>query len=135
MGTSDLHLLLASPDLKGIVLESISSGGPLSCKVSKAQAIRRRSSSSRRSNGGGHRLRARLPRISMKRRRILPEGSTRAMNEMEKKVRTLKKLIPNGKSSMGLDGLFRETAEYIESLQMRVKVMQVMVKALSGSDE
>ncbi|KAJ4956018.1 hypothetical protein NE237_012801 [Protea cynaroides] len=123
MGASDLHhLLAASHDLKGMVLES---------------TRRRRNRRNIKRSNGGYRWSTRAAAgISMKRRRVLPEGSRRPMNEMEKKVRSLKKLIPNGSSSMGLDGLFMETAGYIESLEMQVKVMQVLVKALSGcSDE
>jgi len=68
-------------------------------------------------------------------RRARAEGSTvRSGYGIERRVRTLKKLIPNSES-MGLDGLFRETADYILSLQMRVKVMQIMVKVLTGSDD
>ncbi|KAD6120211.1 hypothetical protein R6Q59_026262 [Mikania micrantha] len=61
------------------------------------------------------------------------EGSRRS-TMIEKKVRTLKKLIPNGDSTVGLDGLFRETAEYISHLQMRVSLMQAVVNALSNSE-
>nr|GEX88094.1 RNA-directed DNA polymerase, eukaryota, reverse transcriptase zinc-binding domain protein [Tanacetum cinerariifolium] len=69
----------------------------------------------------------------MKRRRARRVGqdgrrSRRATATIiERKVRTLKKLIPNGDSSVGLDGLFRETAEYISSLQLRVRLMQAVV--------
>ncbi|KAJ9171704.1 hypothetical protein P3X46_015028 [Hevea brasiliensis] len=59
---------------------------------------------------------------------------SKAANGIRGRVRTLKKLIPNSESA-GLEGLFRETADYILSLQMRVKVMQIMVKVLTGSDE
>lgn len=70
----------------------------------------------------------------MKRRARLMEGSRRRANKIERKVKTLKRLIPNGEF-MEMDGLFRETAHYILSLQMRVRVMQIMVKVLTGSDE
>ena len=60
---------------------------------------------------------------------------SRTANAIHKRVKTLKKLIPKSES-MGLEGLFRETADYILSLQMRVNLMQTMVKVLSsGSDE
>lgn len=61
-------------------------------------------------------------------------GSRKHANGIGRKVRTLKNLIPNG-DSMELDGLFREAADYILSLQMRVRVMQIMVNLLSNSDE
>nr|XP_043637464.1 uncharacterized protein LOC122608422 [Erigeron canadensis] len=74
----------------------------------------------------------------MKRRRVRragQEGYRRSTTTViEKKVRTLKKLIPNGEASVGLDGLFRETAEYISNLQIRVGLMQAVVDALSNSE-
>ncbi|KAI3760016.1 hypothetical protein L1987_50404 [Smallanthus sonchifolius] len=66
-------------------------------------------------------------------RRVGQEGSRRS-TMVEKKVRTLKKLIPNGDSTVGLDGLFKETAEYISNLQMRVSIMKAVVNALSNSE-
>lgn len=73
-------------------------------------------------------------RVLMKRRRL---GASRRRNGngIVRRVRTLKRLVPKSGNSEGLDGLFRETADYILSLQMRVRVMQIMVKVLSGSDE
>ncbi|CAK9152878.1 unnamed protein product [Ilex paraguariensis] len=82
----------------------------------------------------GHINGKRVRKIAMKRRGCSQNGSRRPRSAVEKKVKTLKKLIPDGES-MGLDGLFRETADYILSLQMRVRVMQIMVKVLSDSDE
>ncbi|KAL2510470.1 Transcription factor UPBEAT1 [Abeliophyllum distichum] len=75
----------------------------------------------------------RCKRILMKRRARL-DRSKRPRTTVERKVRILKKLIPDCES-MGVEMLFRETADYIMALQMRVKVMQIMVNALSGSDE
>ncbi|GMI87734.1 UPBEAT1 [Hibiscus trionum] len=76
--------------------------------------------------------RCRRRSVLMKRRAGL-EVSRRGSNSnpFERKVEMLKKLIPN-KETVGLDGLFRETAEYIMCLQMRVKVMQIMVEVLTG---
>lgn len=67
--------------------------------------------------------------------RLGPGGSRRrANNGIERRVRTLKRLVPNGnRDCVGLDGLFRETADYILSLQMRVRVMQIMAKFLTGA--
>ncbi|WVY95856.1 hypothetical protein V8G54_028007 [Vigna mungo] len=67
-------------------------------------------------------------RVLMKRR----GGCRRGSNGIRRRVRTLKTLVPNS-DSLGLDGLFRETANYILSLQTRVRVMQVMVKVLTAS--
>lgn len=76
--------------------------------------------------------------ILMKRRYRNLQGSTRpAPNVFEKRVRVLRKLVPSTKeySEEGLDGLFRDTNDYILALGMRVKVMQIMVKALSGGSD
>ncbi|XP_054804382.1 transcription factor UPBEAT1 [Prosopis cineraria] len=75
--------------------------------------------------------------VLMKRRTRVIEGSRRrgAMG-IKTRIRTLKRLIPNSNSeSTGLDELFRESADYILTLQMRVRVMQVMVDVLTGCDE
>ncbi|EYU46826.1 hypothetical protein ABFS82_04G005900 [Erythranthe guttata] len=67
----------------------------------------------------------------MKRRARL-DRCIRPINAIERKVRILKKLIPNSEY-MGVETLFRETADYIVALQMRAKAMQIMVDALSAS--
>ncbi|CAN4113608.1 unnamed protein product [Withania somnifera] len=69
----------------------------------------------------------------MKKRRVRMEGYRRTENEIGRKVRVLKKLIPNCKD-LGMEGIFRETADYILALEMRVKVMQVMINVLSPSN-
>ena len=76
-------------------------------------------------------VKSRRPRRILMKRRV---GSRRGANGIQRRVRTLKRLIPNS-DNMGLDGLFRDTANYILSLQTRVRVMQVRVKVLTGSDE
>lgn len=73
-------------------------------------------------------------RVLMMKRRGGTYSHRRGSNGIRRRVRTLKRLIPNS-DSLGLDGLFQETASYILSLQTRVRVMQVMVKVLTGSDE
>ena len=82
-------------------------------------------------------LRCKRPRRILMKRRARLEGSRRNSGRrgVQRRVRTLKRLVPKSSACTGLDGLFRETADYILSLQMKVKVMQVMVKALTGSDE
>ncbi|KAK8657370.1 hypothetical protein V6N13_035611 [Hibiscus sabdariffa] len=62
----------------------------------------------------------------------VPEGSRRIVNPIVNKLKTLKRLVPSNDST-GSDGLFRDTAEYILALQMRVRVMQIMVEVLTGS--
>ncbi|KAL8094466.1 hypothetical protein AgCh_036121 [Apium graveolens] len=58
------------------------------------------------------------------------EMERRRNHEVKRKVRTLKKLVPNSSNSKGLDGLFRDTADYILALEMRIQFMQVMVNGL-----
>ncbi|KAK7379829.1 hypothetical protein VNO78_34354 [Psophocarpus tetragonolobus] len=105
--------------LQGTEENTSSSYGCLWSKVLAAQFKR------------GTRRSVRRPRRVLMKRRT---GSGRGSNGIRRRVRTLKSLVPNC-DSLGLDGLFRETANYILSLQTRVRVMQVMVKILTGSDE
>ncbi|KAF8387671.1 hypothetical protein HHK36_026325 [Tetracentron sinense] len=127
---------LLSLDLKGMVPEykgmRESSNGSLWSKVLRGQSTRRRLARKQRFNGR-HGWSRRPSRTLMKRRAI-SGGCKRPKNGIGRRVRTLKKLIPNGKST-GLDGLFRDTADYILYLQMRVKAMQIMVNVFSSSDE
>lgn len=75
-----------------------------------------------------------------KHRRVLKKRSAfirspkRRNNGIERRIKTLEKLVPSDKS-IGLEALFGETADYIKCLQMKVKFMQIMVKLLSPSDE
>lgn len=130
MGASLDHTLCLSLGLKGIFPRNkirCKLCGPIWSKSLEAQHRRR---------GQGREVQwrsKRYRRILMGRNALL-EGSRRPTRGIDTKVRTLKKLIPNGES-MGLDGLLRETAHYILSLQIRVNIMQNMVKVLSGSDE
>uniref|UniRef100_A0A6N2MWP4 BHLH domain-containing protein n=1 Tax=Salix viminalis TaxID=40686 RepID=A0A6N2MWP4_SALVM len=101
-------------------------------KVLEGQA--RRGCPPRKQNDGRHAESKRPRRVSMKRAARVQGSARRVGYGVGRRVRTLKKLIPNG-GSLGLDGLFRETADYILTLQMRVEVMQIMVKELTGSDE
>ncbi|ERN03302.1 hypothetical protein AMTRI_Chr02g219860 [Amborella trichopoda] len=64
--------------------------------------------------------------------RSLSKKRKRCVDGVGRRVEALKKLVPNGESE-GLDGLFRETADYITCLQMQVKVMQIMVDFFSDS--
>ncbi|GAB2298445.1 hypothetical protein Dimus_032510 [Dionaea muscipula] len=49
---------------------------------------------------------------------------------VDKKVRTLRKLISNNESD-GIEDLFMNTAKYIMSLEMRVGLIKIMIDALS----
>ncbi|MBA0834563.1 hypothetical protein Goarm_006905 [Gossypium armourianum] len=127
MGISQLALLSFHSDGIQRNKETSHSNGSLWSKLLEAKAKRRLKAKKQRK---GTRSRS----ILMKRRAV-GEGSRRlVVSPIVKKVKTLKKLIPNN-GSMGLDGLFRDTAEYILSLQMRIKVMQIMVNVLTDSDE
>lgn len=68
---------------------------------------------------------------------MMMEGSRRrGAMRMKTRIRTLKRLVPRSKNeSLGLDGLFRDTAHYILSLQTRVRVMQIMVDVLNASHD
>ncbi|KAA8531203.1 hypothetical protein F0562_005883 [Nyssa sinensis] len=138
MGASpeSLHAIV----LKGLMLDNkgtdqSSNKGSLWSKVLETQAMRmsQERQQSINPNIRGHGWSSRLRRILRKRRALL-EGSRRPINGIEKRVRTLKKLVPNG-NSKGMDELFRETAHYIVCLESRIKVMQMMVKLLSKTDK
>ncbi|KAK6913667.1 hypothetical protein RJ641_020988 [Dillenia turbinata] len=70
---------------------------------------------------------------SRTRRKMLMKerGSRGSSNDIDRRIRTLKKLVPNG-DSLDLNGLFRETADYIKCLEVSVKIMQFTVEVLSG---
>ncbi|TKY51519.1 Transcription factor UPBEAT1 [Spatholobus suberectus] len=120
MGVSSQPLSLKNI-LQGTEENKTSSYGCLWNKVLAVEAKKQK----------GTKRSVRRPRRIVMKRRV---GSRRGSNGIRRRVRTLKSLIPNS-DSLGLDGLFRETANYILSLQTRVRVMQVMVKVLTGSDE
>ncbi|XVF85097.1 hypothetical protein PTKIN_Ptkin17bG0091000 [Pterospermum kingtungense] len=113
-------------------LQQFDSDSSLWSKVLEAQAKRRIKVKKQRmmTRRKVRHVRCKRPRSILMKRRC-----RRRENSIDKKVETLKKLIPNNNESMGLDGLFRETADYILSLQMRVKVMQIMVEVFTGSKE
>lgn len=63
------------------------------------------------------------------------KGSSRSRSKKRvccKRIKRLRKMIPKGES-LELNGLFRETADYIVWLQMKVKMMQALVHVLNGS--
>ncbi|VVB03596.1 unnamed protein product [Arabis nemorensis] len=62
------------------------------------------------------------------------EASRRPCRAIHRRVKTLKELVPNTKTSEGLDGLFRQTADYIMALEMKVRVMQTLVQVLSETN-
>ncbi|XP_022727308.1 transcription factor UPBEAT1-like [Durio zibethinus] len=135
MGISRLPLL--SFDSNGVQgnQEMSKSNCSLWNKLLEAQAKRRLKVQKQRITKKKAKLvKCKRPRSILMKRRARTGGSRRAVNPIARKLKTLKKLVPNNES-IGLDGLFSETAEYILSLQMRVKVMQIVVKVLTGSNE
>ncbi|XP_059440456.1 transcription factor UPBEAT1 [Corylus avellana] len=127
MGASPVQSLLASLDMKGL----LQGNDQQSCSANGSPLGKKQ----RRSGGHAVKISKRRPtRVLMK--RMARVGSRKHANAaVGRRVRTLKRLIPNGESMGSLDGLFREAADYIFSLQMRVRVMQIMVNALTNSDE
>ncbi|CAL0333421.1 unnamed protein product [Lupinus luteus] len=125
MGVSS-HPLLVSPTLKYIPkpTEENKSSSYEWNKVLVTQDTKQRST--KKSVKG-----RKQGKILRKKRTLLVEGSRRQAKEIQRRVRTLKRLIPNNQS-MGLDGLYKETFDYILSLQMKVKAMQLMVQTLTG---
>ncbi|KAK8636726.1 hypothetical protein V6N13_124464 [Hibiscus sabdariffa] len=122
MGISQLPLLSFHSNRNE---ETSDTNGSLWSKLMEAKAKRRSKTKKQ--------TRPRTTSVLMKRRAVR-EGSRRVINPIEKKVKTLKRLVPSN-GSIGLDGLFRDTAEYILSLQMRVQVMQILVQVLTASSD
>lgn len=82
---------------------------------------------------GVHRYFFRRPKKIIMKRRANLKRERRGLNGMQRRIKSLQELVPNG-NSMSLDGLFMEAADYIMHLEMQVKVMQIMVKVLSDSN-
>ncbi|CAN7063632.1 unnamed protein product [Brassica rapa subsp. trilocularis] len=83
--------------------------------------------------------RQRARRALVKKIMIRPKKSVEAIRRpsraIHRRVKTLKELVPNTKSSSaGLDGLLRQTADYILALERKVRVMQTMFQALAETD-
>ncbi|KAL0711437.1 hypothetical protein Bca4012_018415 [Brassica carinata] len=80
--------------------------------------------------------RQRARRALVKKIMIRPKKSLKAhrrpCRSIDRRVKKLKELVPNTKPSEGLDGLFRQTADYILALETKVRVMQTMVQAGIG---
>ncbi|KAG9150319.1 hypothetical protein Leryth_017620 [Lithospermum erythrorhizon] len=112
-------------------IQNISSSNPFWIQFLETQVKRtspKRKIKTKRSRRNIMKIRARLERNRRS------SSSRNGRNEIVKKVKVLKKLVPNCESTR-METLFRETADYIVALQMRVKVMQTVVNALEGSDE
>jgi hypothetical protein len=59
-------------------------------------------------------------------RRKLLEGSRKPVAQIVRKLQTLRRLVPGGDSTE-IDDLFCAAADYILTLQMKVRVMEFMV--------
>ncbi|ONI14792.1 hypothetical protein PRUPE_3G008700 [Prunus persica] len=118
--------LLVSLDLKGMVLKN---EGKSYTKWNKVNMI-----ITRESGGVVKNKRTTKRRRILKKRgtlKRLQQSARMRSNGIQRRVKTLKRLIPKTDSSTGLDGLFRETVDYILSLQSRVTLLQIMVQALA----
>ncbi|XP_041022171.1 transcription factor UPBEAT1 [Juglans microcarpa x Juglans regia] len=145
MGVSPVQSLLIALKMEGSMPQgneqSCSANGCLGGKVMEVQAAKRRWQGKKQRMArkyARHVLRSKrldTARILMMKKTARLGSRKRANNGIGRRVRTLKRLIPNGESMGNLDGLFRETADYILSLQMRVRVMQTAVNVLTNFDE
>ncbi|GAB2234543.1 hypothetical protein Droror1_Dr00003798 [Drosera rotundifolia] len=73
-------------------------------------------------------------RSRIKRKFGVVEGARRRrIGRIEGQVRALKKLVTNNHEADGLEGLLRDTADYIVSLETRIRTLKVIVAALSNS--
>ncbi|EHA8592140.1 putative Transcription factor IBH1 [Cocos nucifera] len=86
--------------------------------------------SDRRPYRSARRRRKQKSTMALTKRWDLQQRARRPVSNMEKRVRALRGLVPNGES-MELHGLFREATDYISCLQARIKAMEMMVKVLS----
>ncbi|XP_077231962.1 transcription factor UPBEAT1-like [Tasmannia lanceolata] len=94
--------------------------GSLSSKALELQSMRRRQQKKLRlKKDTGVIGWNKRPKILMK--RMLLESSRRHSSGVGKKVKSLKNLVPNGKS-MELDGLFKETTDYIACLEIQIEI-------------
>ncbi|KAG7967162.1 hypothetical protein I3843_08G085200 [Carya illinoinensis] len=144
MGVSPVQSLLVALNMAGSMPQgngqSCSANGCLGSKVVEVQAAKRRWQGKKQRMARKYARHVRSKKDSarilmMKKTARLGRSRKHANNGIGRRVRTLKKLIPNGESIGNLDGLFRETAYYILSLQMRVTVMHTVVNVLTNSDE
>ncbi|KAE8009320.1 hypothetical protein FH972_005764 [Carpinus fangiana] len=132
MGVSPAQSLLVSLDMKGTTMLQANDHQQISCSANGSSLGKKQ----RRSSGGHVKITSKRRPTKVLMKRMARVGSRNHANAaVGRRVRTLKRLIPNGESMGSLDGLFREAADYIFSLQMRVRVMQIMVNALTNSDE
>nr|ACU16544.1 unknown [Glycine max] len=123
----------SQPSLVSLSLKDLIQGTEENRTSSSYGCLRSKALAAQAKKVKGTKRSVRRPRriLMMKRR----SGSRRGSNNgIRRRVRKLKSLVPNS-DSLELDGLSRDTADYILSLQTRVRVMQVMVKVLTGSDD
>ncbi|KAF8039729.1 hypothetical protein BT93_B2063 [Corymbia citriodora subsp. variegata] len=128
MGSNSPHSFVVSLGFQGLHSDNLNGSlrGRPAVSMRRFQAKKRRLRIIRRRGANVIEKRSRVVRPS--------RGIARCSWKIERRVRTLKTLIPNGEA-MGLEGLFRETAEYILALEMRVKMMQMVVDMFSGSSD
>ncbi|XP_008791711.1 transcription factor UPBEAT1 [Phoenix dactylifera] len=137
---ASLHSLLLALNSNGMTARWVGANrlqtGSLLMKAMQRHALRRRKRMARTERIGGGTVAWARRQMIWKKKRVLLEGSRKPASCIERKIRKLQRLLPNGETSesMGLEGLLREAADYIMCLQMQVKVMQIMVTVLSPED-
>ncbi|KAG1326170.1 putative transcription factor bHLH147 [Cocos nucifera] len=136
---ASLQSLLLAINSSGTTTRSVGANrlqtGSLVMKAMQRHAPRRRKQMARteRNIGGGGTAAWTRRQMMWKKKRVLLQGSRKPVSGIERRIRTLRRLLPNGES-MGLEGLLHEAEDYIMCLQMQVKVMQIMVCVLSPKD-
>lgn len=73
-------------------------------------------------------------RIRRKRRELMKKMKKEKQNRagVEMRIRALQRIVPGGKTVVGVDKLFEQTADYILELQTQVKAMKVLATFFEG---
>lgn len=88
-----------------------------------------------RSNYIGSVISRRRAKQKTQRRKLVLKGSRKPVVEIVKKLQKLRRLVPGGDSdSTEIDDLFCAAADYILTLQMKVRVMEYMVSMFTPQD-
>ncbi|XP_010914591.1 uncharacterized protein [Elaeis guineensis] len=133
---ASLQSLLLAIHSNGMTTRSVGANrlrtGSLVMKAMQRHALRRRKQTARTERIGGGTVAWTRRQMMWKKKRVLLEGSRKPMSGIERRIRTLQRLLPHGTEPMGLEGLLHEAADYIICLQTQVRVMQIMVSVLTS---
>lgn len=98
-------------------------------------SLRRNKQIMARSNYIGSVISRRRAKQKTQRRKLVLKGSRKPVVEIVKKLQKLRRLVPGGDSdSTEIDDLFCAAADYILTLQMKVRVMEYMVTMFTPQD-